>query len=73
MFSILENIMYLYIIIMFLPFIYFGLLCLVNSFFINKPKLNNRSLNMLIKNNLTLTRGSDVEEYDELYLGKYYE
>tara|TARA_R100000152_G_C6782275_1_gene219471 strand:+ start:5517 stop:6323 length:807 start_codon:yes stop_codon:yes gene_type:complete len=32
-----------------------------------------RPTNMLIKNNLTLTRGSDVEEYDELYLGKYYE
>lgn len=50
---------------MFLPFIYFGLLCLVNSFFINKPKLNNRSLNMLIKNNEYAY--AYAKEYQEFY------
>ena len=48
---------------MFLPFIYFGFFCLVNSFFTNKPKLNNRSLNMLIKNN----EYSYAIEYQEFY------
>ena len=53
---------------MFLPFIYLGILCLVNSFFTNKPRLNNRSLNMLIKNN-EYTYAKEYHEFYKKYKG----